>query len=76
MRRRKFIAGLASAAEWPTVARAQQRGVPTIGFLHGVAPEAARESIRAFYQGFAEGGFAIATSRPSKAATQTSRSSF
>jgi ABC-type uncharacterized transport system substrate-binding protein len=57
MRRRDFIAGLGSAAAWPVVTRAQQGKVPTIGFLHGVAPEAIPKNIHAFYQGFAEAGF-------------------
>jgi putative ABC transport system substrate-binding protein len=33
MRRREFIVGLGSAAAWPVVARAQQRGIVRVGLL-------------------------------------------
>ena len=36
-RRRAFIAGLASAAAWPLVARGQQGGHRTVGVLFGIA---------------------------------------
>jgi putative tryptophan/tyrosine transport system substrate-binding protein len=38
MRRREIVAGLASAAAWPLVVRAQQRTLPVIGLLHSASP--------------------------------------
>jgi putative tryptophan/tyrosine transport system substrate-binding protein len=60
MKRRTFIAGLGSAVAWPRAARAQQRGVPVIGFL-GLQPasvfapriEALRKGLREL--GYVEG---------------------
>jgi len=39
MRRRAFIAGLGSAAAWPSVTRAQQPTVPVIGLLGSGSPD-------------------------------------
>jgi ABC-type uncharacterized transport system substrate-binding protein len=58
MRRRGFIGGLASTvAAWPIVAQAQQRTLPTIGWLHTETPEAHGTFMPAFYQGLAEIGY-------------------
>ena len=58
MRRRQFIVGLGSAAAWPAVARAQQRGTPVVGFLDLRGPSAADAGdVVEFRQGLAAAGF-------------------
>ncbi len=59
MRRREFIAGLAStaAAAVPVGAQAQRGSLPIIGWLHAYAPEAQHAFMPAFHQGLAEIGF-------------------
>src|SRR5262245_21282570 len=58
MRRREFITLLGSAAAaWPLVARAQQPGKPTIGFLDPRSPDVLEDRLRAFRQGLRQTGF-------------------
>ena len=57
MRRRNFIALLASAAaSWPLAARAQQP-MPVIGFLDSRTPDAISDRVRAFRQGLKDTGY-------------------
>jgi putative ABC transport system substrate-binding protein len=51
----KLIGG--AAAAWPVVARAQQPGVPVIGYLNGGSPEAFAPLVTALRKGLSETGF-------------------
>ena len=57
MRRRDLITLLGATAAWPFAARAQQPGVPVIGFLLGASPEVLRVPIGGFRRGLSEHGF-------------------
>ena len=58
MRRRDFIQGIAgSAVAWPLAARAQQVGMPVIGFLSSQSPVTYAPFPAAFRQGLKESGF-------------------
>jgi putative ABC transport system substrate-binding protein len=56
MRRREFIAGLGSAAAWPLAVRAQQAGVPLIGFVDGGTADAFADRMRASATASAKSG--------------------
>jgi putative tryptophan/tyrosine transport system substrate-binding protein len=58
MRRRNFIAGLASTtAVWPLAARAQQPTMPIVGFVSGRSADASVREVAAFRKGFNETGY-------------------
>jgi hypothetical protein len=65
MRRRKFIAGLGSAAVWPLVARAQQLTVPVIGYLSSGVQQ---PSLRMFLGGLGQAGYSEGKNVPSNTA--------
>jgi ABC-type uncharacterized transport system substrate-binding protein len=60
MRRRDFIILSGSAALWPLVADAQQRGA-VIGFLSSRSPDESKHLLDAFHKGLREAGFAEGT---------------
>jgi putative ABC transport system substrate-binding protein len=58
MRRREFLAVLGvAAAAWPPASRAQQPGMPVIGFLHSASPDMQMDRLRAFRQGLKDTGY-------------------
>jgi putative tryptophan/tyrosine transport system substrate-binding protein len=57
MRRREFIVGLGGAVAWPLTVRAQQPGMPVIGFLNNLSLDTRRDILASFHGGLSEIGF-------------------
>ena len=57
MKRRDFIAGLAGVATLPLAVRAQQAGLPVIGYLSAARENAIKALTAAFRQGLGEQGY-------------------
>src|SRR6516164_7400746 len=58
MRRREFIALFGSSAvAWPLAARAQQPGMPVVGFIRVTSADDSVKLVEAFRRGLAEAGY-------------------
>src|SRR5271169_1816979 len=60
IKRRELIAGLGGAVAWPFVARAQQSGIPVIGFLSSESSDNEYKVVAVpFLQGLSESGYVL-----------------
>jgi putative tryptophan/tyrosine transport system substrate-binding protein len=58
MRRRDFIQRItAASAVWPLAVRAQQLGMPVVGFLNSASPDSYVSQVNAFHQALKETGY-------------------
>jgi putative tryptophan/tyrosine transport system substrate-binding protein len=57
MKRREFIALICAGVGFPLSARAQQAGIPVIGFLHLTSLELTRKNLASFRLGLGETGY-------------------
>src|SRR6516165_10443079 len=57
MRRREFITVVGTAAAWPLTARAQQPGLPVVGFLHSTSAGPNAGTVSAFREGLKQAGY-------------------
>jgi putative tryptophan/tyrosine transport system substrate-binding protein len=57
VKRREFISLLGGAVAWPLAARAQQSGMPVIGFMSTLSPESISKPVAGFHQGLKETGY-------------------
>jgi putative tryptophan/tyrosine transport system substrate-binding protein len=57
MRRREFFGALGAAVAWPSLARAQQPGIPVIGFLSSFGETQSAPLLAEFRRGLNDNGF-------------------
>ena len=57
MKRREFIALVGGTVAWPVMARAQQAGIPVVGFVNGTSVENSPRYAAAFRKGLGETGY-------------------